>query len=91
MEESIDMSKKDKERDQMTESNDQTKSGRVKQSKIKVQKLAIIINIWVFIVCRNFLVHADSGLAHRLQAEECKINHYFNSRCIYRKYSCCTF
>jgi hypothetical protein len=39
------MSKKDKERDQMTESNDQTKSGRVKQSKIKVQKLAIIINI----------------------------------------------
>ena len=30
--------------------------------------------IFLRLVCQNFLVHSDSGFAHRLQEEECKIN-----------------
>jgi len=58
---SIDMSKKDKDRDKMTKINDQTTPGRVKQ------------------ICQNFLVHSDSGLAHRLQQEEFAV-HYDRNR-----------
>ena len=65
------MLKKDQERDKLTETNDQTASGRVRQSKTSMFNEDF--RHFIFVVCQNFLVHSDSGLAHRLQEEECRI------------------
>lgn len=51
----------------------------IKQSLVMLNKVKLIDNFndqlyFIFIVCQNFLTHADSGLAYRLQKEECRIN-----------------
>ncbi len=50
----------------------------VVSNKVKRTKNFNYHQYFVFIVCQNFLVHSDSGLAHRLQEEECRIDNYYN-------------